>query len=150
VISGVPGLGRDLGKQRKGLLLKRSSLVVGLQGPVGIGKTHTAQVLLRLTPCPSFSLYNTALLKQWLAALPKPKALELWAEWNSAGGKRAGATMFQFSLERSPQVKLRIHQPRLFSPRASNLQLQYAPTPWYTWHFAGWADVQPIWPAPLN
>jgi tetratricopeptide (TPR) repeat protein len=78
--STVQVLGMDLGKRLKGLLLKRSSLTVGLHGPAGIGKTHTAQALLRQTPCPNFSLHSTAPLKQWLVVLPKPKSLELWAE----------------------------------------------------------------------
>ena len=72
--------GVDLGKRLKALQLKRSGLALGLHGAAGIGKTHTAQTLLRQTPCPSFSLHSTASLKQWLQTLPKPKTLELWAE----------------------------------------------------------------------
>jgi ABC-type dipeptide/oligopeptide/nickel transport system ATPase component len=44
-----------LGKRLKALLLKRSGLVLGLQGEAGIGKTYTAQSLLRQTPCTGFS-----------------------------------------------------------------------------------------------
>jgi hypothetical protein len=53
---------------------------LGLQGEAGIGKTYTAQSLLRQTPCTGFGLHSTAPLKRWLEVLPKPKHLDLWAE----------------------------------------------------------------------
>lgn len=73
-------LGLELGKRFKALLLKRSGLALGLQGEADIGETHTAQTLLRQTPCPGFGLHSAAPLQQWLLALPKPKTLEPWAE----------------------------------------------------------------------
>ncbi|MDX2005815.1 MAG: tetratricopeptide repeat protein [Meiothermus sp.] len=55
-------------------------MALGLWGEAGVGKTHTAQTLLRQTPCLNFSLHATTPPERWPALLPRPKTLELWAE----------------------------------------------------------------------
>jgi hypothetical protein len=67
-------------KRLKGLVIKRPGLVLGLWGEAGIGKTHTAAYLLRETSYTNLSLHVTTPLSSLAKALPKPKALPVWAE----------------------------------------------------------------------
>jgi tetratricopeptide (TPR) repeat protein len=67
-------------KRLKGLVIKRPGLVLGLWGEAGIGKTHTAAYLLRETSYKNLSLHVTTPLSSLAKALPKPKALPVWAE----------------------------------------------------------------------
>ena len=64
----------------KNLRLKREGLALGLWGELGIGKSHTARVLLREAPCRSFSFHATAALSQVIQALPFAAKPPAWAE----------------------------------------------------------------------
>ncbi len=64
----------------KSVLSKRAGVALAIWGEPGVGKTHTAQVLLRQTPCHSSSLPATASLEQLIQKLPQAKRLPIWAE----------------------------------------------------------------------
>ncbi len=67
-------------KRLKALVLKRPSLLLGLWGEPGIGKTHTTQKLLLEFNFANLSLHATSSLSNLARALPKPKDLPVWAE----------------------------------------------------------------------
>ena len=71
---------QQLAKRLTGLVAKRPSIVVGIWGEPGIGKTHTVKGLLRQTPCRSSSFEATISPIQLARALPKPSRLPVWAE----------------------------------------------------------------------
>lgn len=72
-----------------GLLVKRPGAAVGLWGPPGIGKTHTAQQIVRATPCANLSLHATTSLTELVQQLPKAPKLPAWAK-TSLDRLRAG------------------------------------------------------------
>lgn len=63
----------------RALTARRGGLAVGLWGEPGVGKTHTAQALLREAPCRSLSLHATAPLAELARGLPRPARLPLWS-----------------------------------------------------------------------
>ena len=63
-----------------GLLVKRPGAAVGLWGPPGIGKTHTAQQIVRATPCGNLSLHATTSLAELVRKLPPAPKLPAWAK----------------------------------------------------------------------
>jgi hypothetical protein len=69
-----------LSSRLRPILSKRAGVALGLWGEAGIGKTWTAEQLLRQTPCKSFSVYATASLAALVKTLPRPRQLALWAE----------------------------------------------------------------------
>jgi hypothetical protein len=68
-----------LARRLRALTARRTGLAVCLWGEPGIGKTHTAQALLRETPCRSLSLPARAPLADLARALPRPARLPSWA-----------------------------------------------------------------------
>ena len=66
----------------KPVVLRRTGVALGLWGEAGIGKTFTAQTMLRELSCRSFSLHANAPLPEIARALPRPKKLPVWAERN--------------------------------------------------------------------
>jgi DNA-binding SARP family transcriptional activator len=62
------------------VLSRRVGQAVGLWGEPGIGKTYTAQQVLREVPCQSMSLHATAQESAIAKALPRPKRFPVWAE----------------------------------------------------------------------
>ncbi|OLV16600.1 hypothetical protein [Deinococcus marmoris] len=76
----------------RGLAAHRSGVAVGLWGEPGIGKTHLAQALLRVTPCPSITVQATQPLEQLILALPRPRKPGVWLE-QSVAGLEQGASL---------------------------------------------------------
>ncbi len=63
-----------------GLLVKRPGAAIGLWGPPGIGKTHTARQLVQATPCANLSLHATTSLTELVRQLPPAPKLPAWAK----------------------------------------------------------------------
>jgi tetratricopeptide (TPR) repeat protein len=61
------------------ILTKRVSVVCGLWGEAGIGKTFTAREVLRRAPCQHLSAHATVPLLELLRMLPTLKNLPVWA-----------------------------------------------------------------------
>jgi DNA-binding SARP family transcriptional activator len=72
----ITGIVRQLGV----VLSRRVGQAVGLWGEPGIGKTYTAQQILREVPCQSLRLHVTAPEAAIARALPRPKKMPVWAE----------------------------------------------------------------------
>jgi tetratricopeptide (TPR) repeat protein len=70
----------QLAKRLGAIVSKRGSLTLWLWGEPGIGKTHTAQELLRQTPCHKLSVYATVSSQELMALLPRPKNLADWVK----------------------------------------------------------------------
>lgn len=70
----------NLASQLTGVLRKRSGLSVCLCGEAGIGKSFTAQELLRATPSRSLTVRATVPVPELIRLFPKPEALPDWAE----------------------------------------------------------------------
>jgi tetratricopeptide (TPR) repeat protein len=64
----------------KPVFSKRRSVVVGLWGEAGVGKSYTVQSLLRDLPCQSLSLHATLPTQQLLQRLPRARKLAPWAQ----------------------------------------------------------------------
>ncbi len=67
-------------KRFKPILSKKTSVIVGLFGEPGIGKTHTAQAVLREIACRCLSIAASASGETILRALPQAQKLPSWAE----------------------------------------------------------------------
>jgi tetratricopeptide (TPR) repeat protein len=67
-------------KRFKTLVIKRPSLLLGLWGEPGIGKTHTIQTTLLGLNQTHLSFHATSPLSELARALPKPKFLPVWAD----------------------------------------------------------------------
>ncbi len=59
---------------------RHAGLAAGLHGEAGIGKTHTAQALLRALPCRSLTVHAAAPLAALLLGLPQPRTSQLRAQ----------------------------------------------------------------------
>ncbi len=70
----------QLSKRLGVIVSKRPSLALWLWGEPGIGKTHTAQELLRQIPCHKLSLHATISSRTLPTLLPRPKNLPAWVE----------------------------------------------------------------------
>jgi tetratricopeptide (TPR) repeat protein len=71
---------QHISRRLTGLCMKRPGLALGVWGEPGIGKTHTALVLLRGIPCQTKTVHATQALEKILLALAHPKKLTLWLE----------------------------------------------------------------------
>lgn len=69
---------KDLARGLGAVASKRLGVVLGLWGEAGIGKTWTAQAVLRALPCPYLSVPATASGALIASALPGPSAS--WAQ----------------------------------------------------------------------
>ncbi len=64
----------------KRVVLKQVGLALALWGEPGVGKSHTAQQLLRETPCRSFSFRSVVPPDDLARRIPRPDRLAAWAE----------------------------------------------------------------------
>lgn len=70
----------QLGRHLKAVLCRRPGQALWLWGEPGVGKTFTAQALLRETPCQSLSLHATLPDKTLLLSLPRPPKRSAWTQ----------------------------------------------------------------------
>jgi len=70
----------DLKKRFSNVVSKRSSVLVGLRGEAGVGKSWLAEQLLREIPCRSVSVQATAREAELTRTLPRSERLPLWVE----------------------------------------------------------------------
>ncbi|MDX2005816.1 MAG: hypothetical protein SFU83_11110 [Meiothermus sp.] len=70
----------ELEARLKGLPLRRSSVLLGVWGEAGVGKTHTVSALLNSLGVQSFSFHATTGPQRLAAALPAARGLPPWAE----------------------------------------------------------------------
>jgi tetratricopeptide (TPR) repeat protein len=70
----------QLGKRLSAVVSKRPSLAACLWGAPGIGKTHTAKLLLQQTPCHHITVHATIPIRTLLSVLPQTERLSAWVE----------------------------------------------------------------------
>jgi tetratricopeptide (TPR) repeat protein len=70
----------QLGKRLGAVVSKRPSLTACLWGEPGIGKTHTARMLLQQTPCHHLTVHAAIPIRALLNVLPQPERLSAWVE----------------------------------------------------------------------
>jgi tetratricopeptide (TPR) repeat protein len=70
----------QLGKRLGAVVSKRPSLTVCLWGEPGIGKTHTARMLVQQTPCHHLTVHATIPIRALLGVLPQTERLSAWVE----------------------------------------------------------------------
>ena len=82
----------DIARRLNGLTVRRTGLALGLWGEAGIGKSYTAQALLRGVSCRSVTVHATQPLTAVVLALPRPKKPSAWLE-GTLERVRAGVTL---------------------------------------------------------
>ncbi len=70
----------QLSKRLGAVVSKRPSLAVWLWGEAGIGKTHTARMLLQQTPCQHVTVHAAIPIRSLSGVLPQVERLSAWVE----------------------------------------------------------------------
>ena len=70
----------NLARALQGVVSRRVGVALGVWGEPGIGKTWTAQQILRDLSCSGLSLHATVPDSALLGALPRPRKLPAWAD----------------------------------------------------------------------
>ncbi len=71
---------QQVSRRLAGLAAKRSSVVLGLWGEPGIGKTHRALALLGGAPCQSLTVHATQTPESFIGKIQRPKKISVWLQ----------------------------------------------------------------------